>query len=157
MAAGTRGGGARGQGWSIRFGRLGAGQAPVTRADLDLYFAYLHRLDSLGNGTGGRITYNVNNGVQVVAPPPPYSLGDGPPPYQPPEQAGAAAAAGAGAGVAEAVGGEQAQPLMEENNNDEGEGNNNGDINGNSDMVDHNEVRRREMAEAAAGGQQHQR
>ena len=156
MAAGTRGGGARGQGWSIRFGRLGAGQAPVTRADLDLYFAYLHRLDSLGNGTGGRITYNVNNGVQVVAPPPPYSLGDGPPPYQPPEQAGAAAA-GAGAGVAEAVGGEQAQPLMEENNNDEGEGNNNGDINGNSDMVDHNEVRRREMAEAAAGGQQHQR
>ena len=34
---------------------------------------------------------------------------------------------------------------MEENNNEENEGNNNGDINGNSDMVDHNEVRRRQM------------
>ena len=48
----------------------------TSRADLDLYFAYLQRLDSLG----GRITYNVNNGVQVVAaaapnpPPPPYNL-----------------------------------------------------------------------------------
>ena len=54
-------------------------RAPLTsRADLDLYFAYLQRLDSLG----GRITYNVNNGVQVVAAaaaapnpqPPPYNL-----------------------------------------------------------------------------------
>ena len=72
---GTRGRGS--QGWSIRFIRPGAqaaaAAAPVTRADLDLYFAYLHRLDALGASAspGGRITYNVNNGVQVVAPPPP--------------------------------------------------------------------------------------
>jgi len=141
-----------------RFGRGGGGGGPLTRADLDLYFAYLQRLDSLG----GRITYNVNNGVQVVAaaapnpPPPPYNLvageeggrrnpqnapppagqGGNPPPYDVARGRGGANEAGDhGAG----------QPLMEENNNEENEGNNNGDINGNSDMVDHNEVRRRQL------------
>jgi len=82
-AAGTLGN----NGWSIRFSRHRAPQAELTRADLDLYFAYLQRVDSLaaaaggdGRGVAGRfnaITYNVNNGVQVLATgavaPPPYS------------------------------------------------------------------------------------
>ena len=63
----------------------------------------------------------------LVGNPPPYDVAGG--------RGGANEAGDHGAG----------QPLMEENNNEENEGNNNGDINGNSDMVDHNEVRRRQM------------
>jgi hypothetical protein len=72
----------------------GAGRAhpPITLHDLDVYFASLRRVDSR-HSLGG-ITYNINNGVQIVgAPPmpPPYSatvsadhrllVHDPPPPY----------------------------------------------------------------------------
>ncbi len=96
------------RGWSWRYG-LGQGGArgenprgggrahpPITLHDLDVYFASLRRVDSRHSlaGAGHGITYNINNGVQIVgAPslPPPYSVTvngdprhvvyDPPPPY----------------------------------------------------------------------------
>ncbi len=83
------------RGWSWRY-TLGQGQAqprgggrshpPITLQDLDVYFASLRRVDSRHS-----ITYNINNGVQIVGAPPPYSdsvsadprvvVNDPPPPY----------------------------------------------------------------------------
>jgi len=81
------------RGWSWRY-TLGQGQPqprgggrshpPITLQDLDVYFASLRRVDSRHS-----ITYNINNGVQIVGAPPPYSVtvdprvpvNDPPPPY----------------------------------------------------------------------------
>lgn len=146
----------RGWSWRYTFGgssqggphvsnTRGAGRAhpPITLHDLDVYFASLRRVDSRHSLVGHGITYNINNGVQIVGGPPlppPYSatvnndprqvLNDPPPPYN--------------AAVGHPPAGQQDQdadarlPLLMMNNNEED--NNNGDINGNSDMVDHNLV-----------------
>ena len=100
----------RGWSWRYALGQTGpngqnprgAGRAhpPITLHDLDIYFASLRRVDSrhsLAGGVGHGITYNINNGVQIVGGglplPPPYSaaviggadprhgLHDPPPPY----------------------------------------------------------------------------
>ena len=51
---------------------------PITLHDLDMYFASLRNVDSTNEASAGStghgsITYNINNGVQIVGAPPPYS------------------------------------------------------------------------------------
>ena len=151
----------RSGGWGLRLDRhprVSTRHLRVTRADLDLYFAYLQRVDSLAERFNG-INYN-DNGVQIIGAPPPYSDAvreraarqerpEPPPPYVEDEPRLVLNEANQARVISnnhqDPRDPAQAQPLLENNNNEDPEDNNNGDINGNSDMIDHNEVRRREL------------